>query len=274
VSEEKKLVAFQKRKAIPNGVRFEVFKRDAFTCQYCGSKAPDVILNVDHIKPVADGGENEIVNLITSCFNCNSGKSDVALDDDAAIQKQRKQLEELNERRAQLEMMLAWRDGLNDLQDDYAKAIQEEFLKFSLFTANDSGLRDVKNWLRKYTFCEVIKAIDTSFTQYLVHDKGDDALSQSWNRAFKMVPKIIEANKRGGIPPDKMRAFYIRGVLRNRLTYVDERNVIDLIMDAVAHGADIESIVDFSKKVYNWKYFEDDLWSFILKHKDPLDGKN
>ena len=55
-----------KRKTIPKTVRFEVFKRDKFTCQYCGQMAPDVILEIDHIKPVAEGGENDILNLITA----------------------------------------------------------------------------------------------------------------------------------------------------------------------------------------------------------------
>ena len=54
------------RKPIPKKLRFEVFKRDRFTCQYCGRMSPDVILEVDHIKPVAEGGEDEILNLITS----------------------------------------------------------------------------------------------------------------------------------------------------------------------------------------------------------------
>jgi 5-methylcytosine-specific restriction endonuclease McrA len=42
-----------KRKSISKKIRFEVFKRDSFTCQYCGSKSPDVTLVIDHIMPVA-----------------------------------------------------------------------------------------------------------------------------------------------------------------------------------------------------------------------------
>lgn len=68
-----------KRVAIPKSIRFEVFKRDSFTCQYCGESAPNVILNVDHIYPVSKGGNNEIMNLVTSCEDCNSGKSDKLL---------------------------------------------------------------------------------------------------------------------------------------------------------------------------------------------------
>lgn len=64
------------RKPLQKKLRFEVFKRDLFTCQYCGSKPPTVILEIDHIDPVKNGGTNAIENLITACFDCNRGKSD------------------------------------------------------------------------------------------------------------------------------------------------------------------------------------------------------
>lgn len=56
-------------------LRFEVFKRDGFKCQYCGSVPPIVVLEVDHIIPVSKKGSNDIDNLLTSCFDCNRGKS-------------------------------------------------------------------------------------------------------------------------------------------------------------------------------------------------------
>lgn len=64
----------KKRKAISTKTRFDVFKRDGFTCQYCGAHPPAVVLHVDHIIPVAEGGENDKDNLITSCETCNFGK--------------------------------------------------------------------------------------------------------------------------------------------------------------------------------------------------------
>lgn len=60
-------------------VRFDVFKRDEFACQYCGRRVPDVVLEVDHIIPIAEGGGDELENLITSCFDCNRGKGAVPL---------------------------------------------------------------------------------------------------------------------------------------------------------------------------------------------------
>lgn len=65
----------QTRRAISKKVRFEIFWRDNFTCRYCGCKPPDVILEVDHIEPVSLGGSCEFENLLTSCFDCNRGKS-------------------------------------------------------------------------------------------------------------------------------------------------------------------------------------------------------
>lgn len=62
------------RKTIPKRTRFEVFKRDEFACVYCGAHPPNVILHVDHIHPVAEGGTDDIDNLITACAPCNLGK--------------------------------------------------------------------------------------------------------------------------------------------------------------------------------------------------------
>lgn len=59
--------------------RFEVFKRDLFTCCYCGRRPPDTILQVDHVIARASGGTDDAENLATSCVDCNQGKSDKSL---------------------------------------------------------------------------------------------------------------------------------------------------------------------------------------------------
>lgn len=68
-----------RRKTLSKKNRFEVFKRDSFTCVYCGGKPPNVVLEIDHIDPVSLGGDNDINNLVTSCFDCNRGKSNTPL---------------------------------------------------------------------------------------------------------------------------------------------------------------------------------------------------
>lgn len=69
----------ENRKSLSVRQRFEVFKRDGFVCQYCGSHPPEAILHADHIVAVANGGKNEPDNLITACDRCNFGKSNIPL---------------------------------------------------------------------------------------------------------------------------------------------------------------------------------------------------
>lgn len=70
-----------KRKTISKKLRFEVFKRDNFTCQYCGKTPPTVVLEIDHIQPLSKGGSDHEDNLLTACFDCNRGKSAGLLSD-------------------------------------------------------------------------------------------------------------------------------------------------------------------------------------------------
>lgn len=67
------------RVAISKRIRFEVFKRDGFECQYCGATPPKAVLHCDHIDPVANGGTNDMDNLVTACQDCNQGKSNILL---------------------------------------------------------------------------------------------------------------------------------------------------------------------------------------------------
>jgi 5-methylcytosine-specific restriction endonuclease McrA len=71
-------VIYKKPKLI--GLRFKVLARDKFTCHYCGRTPQDgAKLQVDHIHPRSQGGKDVLDNLITSCLECNLGKSDVLL---------------------------------------------------------------------------------------------------------------------------------------------------------------------------------------------------
>lgn len=66
--------------AVSKRVRYEVLRRDGHTCRYCGAKAPDVTLTVDHVVPVALGGSDDPSNLVTACGPCNSGKTSTTPD--------------------------------------------------------------------------------------------------------------------------------------------------------------------------------------------------
>lgn len=52
--------------------RREVFRRDNYTCQYCGRR--DVNLTVDHVIPRHLGGPHKWTNLVAACSSCNHRK--------------------------------------------------------------------------------------------------------------------------------------------------------------------------------------------------------
>ena len=66
--------------AVSKRTRFEVLRRDEYTCQYCGETAPNVTLHVDHVVPVALGGSDKPENLVAACKDCNIGKSSIQPD--------------------------------------------------------------------------------------------------------------------------------------------------------------------------------------------------
>jgi hypothetical protein len=61
--------------AISKRTRYEVLRRDNHTCRYCGGSAPDVVLTVDHVTPIALGGTDDPGNLVAACKDCNAGKA-------------------------------------------------------------------------------------------------------------------------------------------------------------------------------------------------------
>jgi hypothetical protein len=59
---------------VPQRLRFQILRRDRYTCRYCGASAPNVVLVVDHVIPRSRGGTNAAANLVTACEGCNLGK--------------------------------------------------------------------------------------------------------------------------------------------------------------------------------------------------------
>lgn len=59
------------QKLLNRPTRNLIYKRDGYTCAYCGAKEN---LTIDHIMPSSRGGEDTWENLITACGKCNTLK--------------------------------------------------------------------------------------------------------------------------------------------------------------------------------------------------------
>lgn len=259
------------RKSISKKIRFEVFKRDSFTCQYCGKKAPDVVLHVDHIEPVSKGGENNLLNLITSCIYCNAGKGSRRLSDNSIIDKKRKQLEELQDRKEQIEMLLQWQKELLNLEDyvveQVAKFWSEQVEGYSL---NEHGMNILKKLLKRFAPNDVMAAMKDATVHYLERKDGK-ITHKSVEKAWDYVGRICAVNVASKSKPYLKDLYYIRGILRKR-TYVNERYIMDLLENAVEAGVDIESLKAFAKKVNSWTAFREELENFIVRNSSKHDA--
>jgi hypothetical protein len=55
--------------------RIKVYERDEYRCRYCGKQLTRFTATLDHVKPIAEGGDNSYDNLATACLDCNSRKN-------------------------------------------------------------------------------------------------------------------------------------------------------------------------------------------------------
>ncbi len=67
------------RGKIPREIRFQVYERDEYTCQFCGKRFEVEHLTIDHLIPIAGGGLDEVTNYVTSCRPCNEEKAALPL---------------------------------------------------------------------------------------------------------------------------------------------------------------------------------------------------
>jgi hypothetical protein len=67
--------------SVSSQMKEDIFKRDDFTCVYCGKKYPPDQLVLDHRIPLSEGGSDDSDNLATSCLQCHLKKADKVLDE-------------------------------------------------------------------------------------------------------------------------------------------------------------------------------------------------
>lgn len=157
------------RKPLSKRTRFEVFKRDQFTCQYCGAHPPQAILHVDHIVAVANGGDGDMSNLVTACSSCNLGKSAKPLNQ--VPQSLAEQAAEVKEREEQLR-------GYSDIMSYRRERLEDETWKvadifisqFKLEGINKDWFQSIKRFVDKLGVNQVLDAMDLAVARKPYHN--------------------------------------------------------------------------------------------------------
>lgn len=152
-----------KRKQISTRTRFEIFKRDSFTCQYCGRKPPQVVLHADHILPVSKGGKSEWVNYVTSCVDCNLGKSDKLLTQKVPSLESVRELE--MERFSQMKALNKWLGEKRRTEDEWFRQISAFWITLEGQDPKEwkiSGHRaeTVRMFMKRMPYQEIIESLE------------------------------------------------------------------------------------------------------------------
>lgn len=236
-----------KRKNLSKKIRFEVFKRDSFTCQYCGRMAPDVVLEVDHIVPVTEGGTNDIMNLITSCHDCNSGKGKRKLSENEEVKKQQDMLKELNEKREQIEMMLEWRNELLNFDNEQIDKIEELFSSYCTGrTFTESGRKTISKLIKKYGFIEVYDCTRISAETYCDTENPETA-----SKVFNYISRICYNRKMQSEVPVLKDINYIVKIVKNRLAYSNPYRLKEFLCRHMSVD-DVENVKEIATESRNW----------------------
>ncbi|WP_333810773.1 HNH endonuclease [Timonella senegalensis] len=185
-------------------LRFEILKRDNYTCRYCRSK--DNELTVDHVIPQALGGADKPENLVAACKNCNSGKTSTNLSDptvaqvtDAAIARGKRFREILSAEAASLK---AARDAAASFRDGWDVLAEERGLAWA--APADDAERTLMRWFRMGIPTEIVQ------------DAMETALDN---------PKI----------PQRSKYVYFCGIMRNKIEKFIELSDTGEVQDACGH---------------------------------------
>lgn len=238
--------------------RFEVFKRDRFTCSYCGKHPPNVLLEADHITPLAAGGTDDLANLTTACQDCNRGKGPRLLQEGTAPAVNRAAVHEMADRVDQAKQYMELLGTLQAVVDQQVSRVTEAWAKAysAKIVERDSGAfyqfvfggtwpdeRSIRQFLRKLDLDSVLDAVDITASR--IHNPGPDAVRYFYGVCHRSIregrePLAPQIDNDGRA--DYMRESYTLGI------EAENSRLRDLFLDHAGHG--FESIEDVAAAIW------------------------
>lgn len=174
--------------AVSKRTRFEVLRRDNHTCRYCGGHAPDVVLTMDHVMPVALGGADDPTNLVTACSACNSGKTSTSPSESIVADVSADAIRWAQARKVAAAQLLS---AVEDEREVCRKFYEDWTYYLESYMLPDDWRRSVTGWVSSGLPYEVI--LDAIRIAYRKN-------SVTWRDKFR----------------------YMSGVIRNRMTELDK----------------------------------------------------
>lgn len=203
--------------AISKRLRYEILRRDNHTCRYCGAKAPDVELEVDHVIPRTLGGADEPGNLVTSCTDCNAGKSSVPADAEIVEDVSQDALRWSEAMRQAAEIGRRRKAELQEAIADYDSAWRSTWNPVEVWASvePDAGWHYSSDPERKYPVViyhyNVVTGEEWSGRLYDSEEEAQRAIDAHYAQAIPPRPKDWEKDARqlitAGLTPDDFESI-------------------------------------------------------------------
>lgn len=253
-----------KRVTISKKTRFNIFARDSFSCQYCGRTPPAVILHLDHVIPLAEGGTDDPDNLITACKECNLGKGTKLLSIAPKGTGISDRISELKEQEAQL---AAYRKFLEKNRQRQESEIEEIADYWSRLFDNQkeltlTGKLKFQNWLTIFPLPRIIEAMNIARAKIISpedHIKYTHGILRNW--------KLAQENpERANIEKNISTAAKFWQNMTRGTGYLPN-NHRSLLKDLL-NVCDLEEVIEGMKSWGSAIYFTDFIDSMLEKYKE------
>lgn len=224
---------------IGKSLRFQVLTRDNFTCQYCGARGPNVTLEIDHIHPVKDGGQNDLRNLITACHDCNSGKGCRPLGD------------------ATSSIIPVMTD------DEKFDAIEKEIGKFTHHTLGSRGSAVVDNLVGMFPVSVSLFAVRASFYKNFYAYSTPEALVRTWHKSLSEICLIALSVQEGHFPIRERQAILALDVMLKRFGRQSWGHMYEHILKAFELGLEHKKLLRWVHTVQSFDAASEELLAYV-----------
>ena len=237
-------------------LQYRIFGRDNFRCVYCENSVPEVVL--DAVTESGNEDQEGIDGYITVCDKC----FDLFFADG---EKGNHELPQTTDTPGeQADMMIRWHRESQDSKNKCLRYAIEHFETRAECDLSDRGRKIMEKLIDMYPFKLILVSIEAACSQYLVPEE-DGYNHESINKAFNYVEKICYVKSSAKDKPYLKDLFYVRGILKNRFSYVDLVESMRLLEDAYKTGYSIDTLKRIAKECTCWS-------NWRLSMEELLDG--
>ena len=133
------------------------------------------------------------------------------------------------------------------------------------YRLNKNGINRIKTLFRKYDFIDIKNAMEIASEQYIIFDNDDKPTLESYENAINKIGGICHVNSQG---EEVKRLFYIKGIIRNRLThYYNDAETDRLLTVAESWGVNNKELEEIACHVTSWTKFNEEMYNIIQLYK-------